>query len=153
MATMITQYPGNPALKECVWTLTVAEVKAAAKLLDVHRGSYWERQLVQPLRRAVRAKAETVHISTAGFSTSDFSNVLANCGITVDRACTNQAVPYCVVFRTGTPHFFQWHRGLPMAQAKALHAREVLESLGCKAYIERYDRSLSIGLPDTYAGE
>lgn len=77
MATFYRSYPGNLALEEDVWTLSIAEAKAAATHLNVSRGTYWESVLLKPTRRAVRAKQATVRVYTAGFSTGELSNVLA----------------------------------------------------------------------------
>ena len=77
MATYTTQFPGNTALQTEVWTLTIAEGKTACGVLDTRLGSYWHVNLAKPLRRAIRAKAATVTVYTAGFSTGELSNVLA----------------------------------------------------------------------------
>ena len=77
MATYTTQFPGNTALQTEVWTLTIAEAKAASNALDTRIGSYWHTNLTKPLRRASRAKVATVTVYTAGFSTGELGNVLA----------------------------------------------------------------------------
>lgn len=79
MATYITQYPGNMALQTEVWTLSISEAKAVQAHLDVRKGTYWDSNLVKPYRRARRAKAETVKVYTAGFSSGELSNALACC--------------------------------------------------------------------------
>ena len=76
MATHTTQFPGNLAIRNEVWTLTLAEAKAAATLLDTRRGSYWEQALLKPLRRATRQHAATVRVDTAGFSTGELNTAL-----------------------------------------------------------------------------
>ena len=85
MATFITQNPGNTAIQTEVWTLTTDEAKAAQAFLNTEKGSYWDNNLVKPWRRARRAKAETVKIYTAGFSTSGLSNALFNAGYPVNH--------------------------------------------------------------------
>jgi hypothetical protein len=76
MATYTTSYPGNLALQQEVWTLTLAEAQAVLPALDTRPGSYWETVVAKPTRRAKRAKLETVRVYTAGFSTGEFSNAL-----------------------------------------------------------------------------
>ena len=77
MATYTTQNPGNLAIQQEVWTLSIPEAKAAMKLLDCHQGTYWGRTLATPCRRAVRAKADYVRVYTGGFLTGELANVLA----------------------------------------------------------------------------
>lgn len=89
MATYTTSYPGNMALQQEVWTLTVAEAKAVLPLLDTHKGSYWESVVLKPLRRAVRAKAATVKVYTAGFSSGELSNRLYASGAYVSGPMAN----------------------------------------------------------------
>ena len=86
MATMTTSYPGNLALEQHIWTLTLPEAKAMLPLLDTHTGSYWHENAMKPYLRAVRAKALTVRIYTAGFTTGEFSNVLYASGGTITEA-------------------------------------------------------------------
>lgn len=76
MATYATQYPGNLTLQTEVWTLTLAEAKALTTVLPCQPGSYWDATLMRPYRRAQRAKAATVRIYTAGFSSGELSNAL-----------------------------------------------------------------------------
>lgn len=77
MATYTTQNAGNLAIQTEVWTLSIAEAKAAMRHLDCRKGTYWGNHLATPCRRAVRAKADHVRVYTAGFSTGELSNVLA----------------------------------------------------------------------------
>lgn len=49
-------------------------------------GSYWESNFGRPTRRAIRAKAETVEVWTAGFSTGQFANMLAEVGCKTEFA-------------------------------------------------------------------
>ena len=83
MATYTTQFPGNAALQTEVWTLALPEAKAVCAVLHAPKGSYWETNAVKPTRRAVRAKAATVRIYTAGFSTGEFSNALYASGASI----------------------------------------------------------------------
>lgn len=76
MATVHTTYPGNLALQQEVWTLSLAEAKMLVEALDTHTGSYWHMTLAKPTRCAVRAHAATVTIYTAGFTSGEFSNAL-----------------------------------------------------------------------------
>ena len=86
MATYTTQYPGNLALQQEVWTLSLAEAQQTMALLDCHPGSYWEATLLKPTRRAKRQHSPTVTVYTAGFSSGELSNVLFNCDVAVNRA-------------------------------------------------------------------
>ena len=83
MATHTTQFPGNTALQTEVWILTIPEAKAARDVLDTRIGCYWHTNLTKPIRRAIRTKAATVTVYTAGFSTGELSNVLYATGATV----------------------------------------------------------------------
>ena len=78
MASYTTHYPGNTALQQEVWTVSIAEAKRAIiGLGSPAKGTYWDANLVRPLRRAIRAHAETVLVRTAGFASGEFSNALA----------------------------------------------------------------------------
>src|SRR5262245_27394227 len=81
MATYTIQYPGNTALETQIWTLTLAEAKTVLDLMHPEPGTFWDTELQKPYRRAKRAKAATVRVRTAHFSTSEFSNALFNCDI------------------------------------------------------------------------
>ena len=83
MATYTTQYPGNTALQTEVWTLTLPEAKALLAELPCPKGSYWETTVARPYRRACRAKAATVRVYTAGFSSGELSNALYAAGQTI----------------------------------------------------------------------
>ena len=83
MATVTTSYPGNLALQQDIWTLTPAEALAAITALAPRLGDYWYTNLTQPYRRAQRTHAATVRIYTAGFSSGEFSNVLASTGASI----------------------------------------------------------------------
>ena len=85
MATYRISYPGNTALQQEVWNIPLHEAKAALALLQPSKGSYWESNLLKPYRRAVRAKQEHVRVYTAGFSSSELSNVLFNVDAKVTR--------------------------------------------------------------------
>lgn len=86
MATYMTLYPGNTALQTDLWTLTIAEAEAATRLLRCTLWSPWRARLRKPLRRAKRAKAQTVRVETAHFSTGELSTALYNMHIPVTRA-------------------------------------------------------------------
>lgn len=85
MATYTISHPGNIAIQQEVWTMTLAEARAAATLLTTHVGSYWHENLVKPTNRAKRQKQATVRVYTAGFSTSELSNALFNCDMPVEQ--------------------------------------------------------------------
>lgn len=85
MATYRTTYPGNSALEDQQWTLTLTEAASAITNLDTHIGSYWHTNLVRPHNRAKRNKVPTVRVYTAGFSTAELSNALCASGMTVER--------------------------------------------------------------------
>jgi hypothetical protein len=85
MATYSISHPGNTAIQEECWTLTLDEALQASKVLDCRTGSYWEATVLRPYRRAKRAKAQTVRVVTAGFSTGELSNVLYACDVPVSQ--------------------------------------------------------------------
>jgi len=57
---------------------------------------------------------------------------------------------YCIVYRTGGTDNFKWHRSSAMTKAEAERAKRETERKGYKALITLYDRSINIGLPETY---
>lgn len=57
---------------------------------------------------------------------------------------------YCVVYRVGGTENFAWRRSLAMPREQAEQACRDTERMGYRALIERFDRSMAIGLPDTY---
>ena len=83
MASFYISNRGNYAIQEECWTLTLTEAQTvcASGLLPMPKGSYWDNHFQKPTRRAKRAKAATVRLYTAGFSTGELSNVLFNCDI------------------------------------------------------------------------
>ena len=83
MATYYVSNPGNTAIQQEVWMLTMDEAKQAIAAFDTRLGTYWHSNLMQPYRRAWRKDAETVRIYTSGFSTGELSNVLCATGATV----------------------------------------------------------------------
>ena len=85
MATYTISNPGNTALQTEVWTLTQAEAKATIPLLHCASGSYWADVILKPYRRAIRAKAATVQVYTAGFSTGELANAMASVAITITQ--------------------------------------------------------------------
>ena len=56
----------------------------------------------------------------------------------------------CVVWRSGGTDNFQWHRSLSMTPDDATIARISCQRMGYPAHVEDYERSLSIGLPESY---
>jgi hypothetical protein len=80
MATYFTSHPDNIALKQRCWLLTLAEGHAALPLMDVTGGSYWHQHFAKPLRAAKRSHAATFRVTTAGFTTSELANILAEAG-------------------------------------------------------------------------
>lgn len=89
--TFVSIDPTNLAIRKDVWTLTLEQAKAVAKVLKAagedRSGGTWGRKVCTPVRRAVRAKAETVTIYTAGFTTSAFANYVAAAGFKTE--CVN----------------------------------------------------------------
>lgn len=88
MATYRTNYAGNTALQEEIWTLSIDECR---KLRDWMKkegiltpGSYWK-TVMAPANRAVRRLHPSAEIRTAGFSTGQFGNFLHNAGIGYDN--------------------------------------------------------------------
>lgn len=83
MATYYISHRGNMAIQQECWVLTLEEAATLAKsrLMAAERGSYWDSNFVQPFRRAKRAKAAMMRLSTAGFTTGELSNALFSVGI------------------------------------------------------------------------
>jgi len=57
---------------------------------------------------------------------------------------------YCVVYRIGGTHRFEWKRTLPKSQPEAAKDLADIERMGYKAMLVDYDQSMTIGLPETY---
>ena len=57
---------------------------------------------------------------------------------------------FCVVYRRGGSNNFTWHRSLAMTMAEALTSSEGTNRMGYLAHVEDYDRSVRLGLPETY---
>ena len=57
---------------------------------------------------------------------------------------------YCVIYRTGGYENFQWHRTSAMTRSKAIQTADVVKKGGRQAFIEKYDLSMAIGLPEGY---
>lgn len=83
IATYQTSHPGNLAIQREIFDIPVEAARKAIHHLDAGIGQYWHTVLVKPLRRAVRAKQGTVRVYTAGFGSSELSNVLALVGCEV----------------------------------------------------------------------
>lgn len=57
----------------------------------------------------------------------------------------------CVVYRKGGTNNFTWHRSEALAtKDAALDLSESVNRSGYLAHVEDYDRSVAIGLPETY---
>jgi hypothetical protein len=77
MATVHTLHQGNIAIQTEVWTLTLEEGASILKELDLHKGGYWDNHFGHPYRVAKRNKTPKFHVYTGGFSSGEFSNILA----------------------------------------------------------------------------
>lgn len=60
---------------------------------------------------------------------------------------------YCITYRTGGTDRFTWHRSLAMSRDDAMRERAAVERMGYLAHVVNYQRSLAIGLPDTFTGQ
>lgn len=60
---------------------------------------------------------------------------------------------YCVVYRTGTPDNFRWNRSLPHEFDAARDLKTSMDRVEIHCLLEDYDRSVSLGLPDTFTPE
>lgn len=84
-ATYQTSHTGNLAIQTEKWSIPTDAAKALIKQMkandEIGSGTYWESNLAGPTRRAIRAKAKTVTVYTAGFSTGDLATLLmrVNC--------------------------------------------------------------------------
>lgn len=87
--TFVSVDPTNLAICSDVWTLTIEQAKAVAKVIKAagedRSGGIWRRRACSPVRRAVRSKAQTVTIYTSGFSSSEFANFCAAAGFKTER--------------------------------------------------------------------
>lgn len=63
------------------------------------------------------------------------------------------ASTFCVVYRKGGRENFTWHRSEPMSKSAANEVVVGTRRMGYHAMVVDYERSLSIGLPETYDGE
>lgn len=86
MATYFTSHPGNIAIQQAVWTLTIDDAKKALTLLHCPKGSYWHQHFMRPMNIAKRHKQTSFKVYTAGFTTGEFSNILLASGVQVDCA-------------------------------------------------------------------
>ncbi len=58
----------------------------------------------------------------------------------------------CVVFRTGGPDNFKWHRSLAFYSPDECHDVAVsVMKMGYPAMVVDYQHSISIGLPETFS--
>lgn len=85
-AVYVRYHAGNAAIQQDVWTIPMDIAKMLMEVLDVRPGTYWESNFAKPYRKAVRAKAVTLKVYTAGFSTSDFHNALSEVGCAIEFA-------------------------------------------------------------------
>jgi len=58
---------------------------------------------------------------------------------------------HVVVYRTGGISNFAWHRSLVLSKDVAEMNQQLIERMGCPCYVVDAARSLSIGLPETFA--
>lgn len=58
---------------------------------------------------------------------------------------------YCVVFRTGGRENFQWKRSIAANREETAVRLAEVQKMGYQAFMEDYDKSVSIGLPETYS--
>ena len=60
---------------------------------------------------------------------------------------------HCVVFRTGGTSNFQWKRSSAMSYSDAQQSYKDTTLAGHHCFVEKYDLSVKIGLPDNYSYE
>lgn len=57
---------------------------------------------------------------------------------------------YCVVYRIGGTESFSWRRTLPTDSLEQADTQQAeIERMGYRCYLEDYDRSMAVGLPET----
>ena len=56
----------------------------------------------------------------------------------------------CVVYRTGGTETFIWHRSVAMSHDEAKRVQRDLARMGYRCHVEQYQRSINVGLPETY---
>lgn len=58
---------------------------------------------------------------------------------------------YCIVWRAGGTHNFEWRRTAPEHSRPAVELMcEVIQRMGYRAHVADYGMSMKIGLPDTF---
>ena len=83
MATYTVTSPGNTALQQEIWTLSLAEARALIAHFDCRPGTYWQATVKRPYALARCNAAQTVRVYTAGFSSGELSNALVAAGFKV----------------------------------------------------------------------
>ncbi len=59
---------------------------------------------------------------------------------------------YCAIYRNGGTENFSWHRVMnPTTRDIAEADAAILRRGGRLAYVVQYERSIAVGLPETYA--
>ena len=80
--------PGNLAIETCVYTLDATAFKAIKSALKTSGrltpGGYWTRQINDAAARG-RKNGGCPVVTTAGFGASEFEQLCAACGVTVER--------------------------------------------------------------------
>jgi hypothetical protein len=58
---------------------------------------------------------------------------------------------FCVVYRTGGTENFVWKRTFPVGKAEEASEQCItIGKMGYRCFVSNYDKSMAIGLPDTY---
>jgi hypothetical protein len=59
---------------------------------------------------------------------------------------------YCIIYRMGGTENFTWNRAfdIHLSRERAEAAAEVVRRMGYHTLVEDYDRSLAVGMPETY---
>lgn len=86
---MKTLDKGNAAIETHVWTLSIGE----GRVLRAHlrqtgragKGSYWYEHAIRPVNRAVYHRRTDLTIVTAGFPSSEFTQIARDCGISIEH--------------------------------------------------------------------
>lgn len=66
---------------------------------------------------------------------------------------TKTETRFCVIYRTGDRAKFTWNRSPSLDRERTLRQVDAFRARGYKAFMEKYDSSMAIGLPDTYGDD
>jgi hypothetical protein len=63
---------------------------------------------------------------------------------------TKKVVMFCVIYRTGGRENFAWNRSAADTKEGTLQRLRDVRKQGYHAFMDKYESSIAIGLPETY---